>query len=146
MLFAPIHQGGDNWKLYKPEEDSDKAREVYHYKVGHIAKLDAGKVDENMNNTCSRGLHAGAWSYVSDFGSSDTQAIMLVVVDPEHIAAIPSDYDYQKIRVSQFYITGLLNKFTKNLYNSSTYGAITDKEFKEKLKQTVENKDEWEEE
>lgn len=65
------------------------------------------KVDSNPNNTCSSGLHVGAWEYVSD-----QSFIAKVIVNPEDVVSVPIDYKGMKLRCCEYYIHEVLDNPT----------------------------------
>jgi len=67
--------------------------------VGSVVKMDRSKVNPDANETCSYGLHVGAWGYVSSF-SGDT--IVEVLVNPKDVVAVPNDYNNSKMRVCEY--------------------------------------------
>lgn len=67
--------------------------------VGVTIEMDRSQVDDDPNNTCSYGLHVGAWDYVKGFSNG---VILEVEVNPEDVVTIPYDYDSQKMRVCKY--------------------------------------------
>lgn len=65
-------------------------------------------VDTNRNNHCSRGLHFCSRGYLSHYsdGGSSTKTV-IVKVNPRHVYAIPTDYQCQKGRASEYYVVGV---------------------------------------
>lgn len=68
--------------------------------VGAVVSMPRDKVDPDPNVTCSRGLHVAAHEYAKDFYSNGF--LMEVKVNPEHVVAVPTDYNQQKMRVCQY--------------------------------------------
>lgn len=52
------------------------------------------QVDDNRENHCSRGLHAGSLSYATGFGNR----VVVVKIDPADVVSVPSDCQCQKLR------------------------------------------------
>lgn len=67
--------------------------------VGNIVSVKRKAVDPNRNNTCSNGLHVGAWEYVSSFSGD---VILDVEVEPQDVVTVPPDYNNQKMRVCRY--------------------------------------------
>jgi len=67
--------------------------------VGSVVKMERSRVNPDANQTCSYGLHVGAWGYVSSF-SGDT--IVEVLVNPKDVVAVPNDYNNSKMRVCEY--------------------------------------------
>ena len=67
---------------------------------GKTVQVDRASVDDNPNNTCSKGLHVGAWEYVQGNGSHR----VLVEVDPADVVSVPTDYNGQKCRCCKYVV------------------------------------------
>lgn len=65
-------------------------------------------VDSDRNRTCSRGLHVCSKSYLPHYGSAinGSDRIVICRIDPRHVMAIPTDYNFAKMRVSQYMVIG----------------------------------------
>jgi hypothetical protein len=59
-------------------------------------------VDDDPNHTCSAGLHFCAYSYLSSYGSSGNDKVMLVKVNPADVVSIPTDYNNAKARCCRY--------------------------------------------
>lgn len=75
--------------------------------IGQVVKMDRKHCDDNPNNTCSSGLHFGAWEYVKDFGSG---RIVEVKVNPANVVSIPTDYNNMKGRCCEFEVIAECDK------------------------------------
>ena len=71
------------------------------YSVGNHPEMPRNEVDEDRNQTCSRGLHVCGWSYLPQFGGVSGDRIVIVKVNPADVVAVPSDYANAKMRVSK---------------------------------------------
>lgn len=67
--------------------------------VGSIPTMDREKVNSNPNEVCSHGLHVGAWGYVNNFSG---QVIIACKVNPKDVCAVPTDYQFQKMRTCRY--------------------------------------------
>lgn len=67
--------------------------------VGTTVSMPRAEVDPDRNNTCSSGLHVGAWEFVKSFTGD---VIVEVLVDPADVVAVPPDYKQQKMRVCRY--------------------------------------------
>ena len=65
--------------------------------VGDAPAMKRRKVDDNCNNGCGSGLHAGTFEYASGWAGSDGK-VVLVKIDPRDVVSIPTDCDFQKLR------------------------------------------------
>lgn len=78
------------------------------------------RIDTNRHNTCSHGLHFCARSYLSSYSSCSGNKIVVVKVNPRHVFAIPTDYDFAKGRASEYYVVG---ECTGNPYTDEAFLA-----------------------
>lgn len=99
-------------------------------KMGQAVTQPRETCDSNPNQTCSSGLHVGAWGYVGgDAFSSDgfgsarpgEKAVLQVLVDPRNIVAVPYDYNGQKMRVCEYYPLALVNGKQTQVFLKETY-------------------------
>lgn len=67
--------------------------------VGEEIEVMRRDVDDNRNNHCSFGLHVGSLDYARDFSRGK---LVVVKVNPKDVVSVPSDYNYQKCRVSAY--------------------------------------------
>lgn len=80
--------------------------------VGNIVEMPRYMVNDNKDQTCSQGLHVGAWGYVSSF-SGDT--ILKVLVDPADVVSVPSDYNDQKMRAAKYTVLSAVDRNRKDV-------------------------------
>lgn len=103
--------------LYKRVLGPEK--EYFDIHTGHTHKNTPGEtirmprnlVDDDPTSTCSHGLHVAAWEYAhKHFGSTlaTSDVIMEVLVDPEHVVSIPTDYNNAKMRVCEYTVLGIV--------------------------------------
>lgn len=70
--------------------------------VGAEPYMPRALVDDDRDRTCSRGLHFASYNYAaSSYGTRGNQLVR-VVVDPEDVVSIPSDYSGQKGRAYRY--------------------------------------------
>ena len=76
--------------------------------VGRVVSVPEQTVDTDRNRTCSSGLHFCSKSYLDSYGSYDPDhyRVVIVKINPEHIVAIPSDYDNAKGRTWRYEVVG----------------------------------------
>lgn len=78
-------------------------------------------------------------SYIKGFQNPGTTT-HLVFIDPMHIGAacdVRNGSD-GAIRVKQYFVFGTLDKVNRSIYHSSEYGKWTDDEYRQMLKEVVE--------
>ncbi len=85
---------------YVREDFKDCASGTFDNTPGKVVQMDRSGVDDNPNNTCSRGLHVGAWEYVKGQGARR----VLVEVDPADVVSVPTDYNGQKCRCCRYLV------------------------------------------
>ena len=86
-------------------------------RIGSVIETDESNVDSNPDVTCSRGLHVGSWNYVKN-----SATIAKVLVNPEDVVAIPTDYDGMKMRCKKYYIIDIQEG---NRLEESDFASIT---------------------
>jgi hypothetical protein len=72
--------------------------------IGNTLSMPREDVDDNPNNTCSQGLHVAAYQYANDFSAGH---LVEVEVNPEHVVAVPNDYNGQKMRVCEYTVKAI---------------------------------------
>jgi hypothetical protein len=81
--------------------------------VGQSLRVPREEVDDDPNQTCSRGLHICAWEYLGNFGDGD-DPVVEVEVDPEDVVAVPNDYNGTKMRVCAYVVVSQVNAPTND--------------------------------
>lgn len=69
--------------------------------VGKTVQVPRSQVDENMDKTCSYGLHTCSKNYLKHYPG---QKILKVLVDPADVVAIPRDYSDSKLRCCKYHV------------------------------------------
>ena len=69
--------------------------------VGEIIEVARLSVDDDPTHGCSHGLHIGSFDYANGFAGSEGK-LMLVEFDPKDAVSVPSDCEYQKLRVTKY--------------------------------------------
>lgn len=67
--------------------------------IGSVIEMPRSEVQFDPSVGCSRGLHAGVWSYASGFGNG---AVLEVRIDPRDVVSVPHDSSAQKVRVCRY--------------------------------------------
>lgn len=67
---------------------------------GNLVQMDRKDVMDDPSVACSHGLHAGTWGYASAFGPK----VVEVKINPKHVASVPNDCDFQKIRTEEYVV------------------------------------------
>ena len=66
--------------------------------VGDYLEVERSDVDDNRERGCSSGLHVGSFDYAKGFGN----LTKLVEFNPKDAVSVPSDCEYQKLRVCAY--------------------------------------------
>jgi hypothetical protein len=102
--------------------------------VGATIEVARRCVDDNKDNHCSFGLHVGSFDYASDWSGEDGK-LLLVEFDPCDAVSVPTDCNFQKLRVSKYNviadITDQKKELDKPVYeaNKPIYGSDDDANF-----------------
>lgn len=91
-------------------------------RVGQVLSIARRNVDDNPENGCSYGFHAGSLEYASTFGGGDRR-VVIVKINPEDVVSVPNDCEFQKLRTSKYEVvadyTGPLPKTYAESYDST---------------------------
>jgi len=99
--------------------------------VGATIEVARRCVDDNKDNHCSFGLHVGSFDYASDWSGEDGK-LLLVEFDPADAVSVPTDCNFQKLRVSKYNviadITDQKKELDKPVYeaNKPIYNEVSD--------------------
>lgn len=91
------------WKVVTPNF-KDKFTGTFDNSVGSTVSMARTKVTFDPTKTCSHGLHACAFGYLTSFSSSGDQ-VVLVEIDVRDIVSVPVDYDGKKIRCCKYVVS-----------------------------------------
>ena len=91
-------------------------------RVGQILTIARRSVDDNPENGCSYGFHAGSLEYASSFGGGNRR-VVIVKISPEDVVSVPNDCEFQKLRTAKYEVvanyTGPLPKTYAESYDST---------------------------
>ena len=96
--------------------------------VGSTIEVARRCVDDNKDNHCSFGLHVGSYDYANSW-AGESGRLLLVEFDPQDAVSVPTDCDFQKLRVSKYKvisdITGTRKELDTPVYeaNKPIYGS-----------------------
>ena len=88
--FASWHLAPDGSKVYN--------------RPGETVSMERTEVDDNRQETCSRGLHFCSWQYLPSFYCGQGEKVVVVKVAPEDVVAIPYDYNNSKGRTWRYVV------------------------------------------
>jgi hypothetical protein len=89
--------------------------------VGATIEVARRCVDDNKDNHCSFGLHVGSFDYADGWAGSDGR-LLLVEFDPSDAVSVPTDCQFQKLRVSKYKVISDITDTRKEL-NTPVYEA-----------------------
>ena len=89
--------------------------------VGATIEVARRCVDDNKDNHCSFGLHVGSFDYASNWSGEDGK-LLLVEFDPADAVSVPTDCNFQKLRVSKYNVIADITDQKKEL-NRPVYEA-----------------------
>ena len=70
--------------------------------LGVPVKMERKDCDSDPAQDCSYGLHCGATAYVERFANRGESVILVCLVNPAHVVAVPQ-YDHSKMRVAEYF-------------------------------------------
>lgn len=96
-----IDEDGDPASINKGPGFIDGVYQNGHLKnrVGSVVEVSRDYVDANHRVGCSRGLHAGTYSYAKGFSQG---MLLRVEIDPMDVVSVPKDCAWQKIRCCRY--------------------------------------------
>lgn len=87
---------------------------------GTVVEMPRNEVNEDPNQTCSRGLHCSNFKYASEHFGTSTDTMLEVEVDPADVVAIPVDYNQAKMRVCKYKVLGVVDKESSVVLRDTT--------------------------
>lgn len=121
----PITDDGD-FLVYKAirKDWTDIYTGTIDNSVGKVVQVPRNKVDEDMDKTCSHGLHVCSWEYLPHFAHRYGRVI-ICKVNPADVVAIPRDYNNTKMRVCRYEVVSeYLDYYTKDPHNLLASKAV----------------------
>ena len=132
-LFEPAIMG-DGGDPFYCEGPNGYSKPGHFIKVGCVHRLASwDQVNTNDYQSCVPGLHFGGLEYINRISGE----IHNIFVDPMHIGAVPDD-STGAIRCLQYFVHSSLAGVNGSIYHSSTYAAMTDKQWDDARKEAVE--------
>ena len=89
--------------------------------VGSTIEVARRCVDDNKDNHCSFGLHVGSYDYANSWAGENGR-LLVVEFDPEDAVSVPTDCNFQKLRVSKYRVVSDISDTRKEL-NKPVYEA-----------------------
>ena len=94
--------------------------------IGQTVECVRNQVDDNKDNTCSRGIHAGSLEYATNFGRGGR--VVIVEINPKDVVSIPSDCEGQKLRTCKYKVVGIYEGALDSTFNNKYHVPAKDDE------------------
>ncbi len=91
--------------------------------VGETIECPRNQVDDNKDQTCSYGLHAGSLEYARGFSHGK---LVIVEINPADVISIPTDCDGQKLRTCKYRVIGEFKDALDSTYIKTSSQDVTD--------------------
>jgi hypothetical protein len=102
----PVDPDGDFYAYKAVGADwLDKHSGTIRNEVGDVVEVLRNQVDDDPNNSCSHGLHAGSLQYVNSF-AGDGDRIILVKINPKDVVSVPA-HDVSKLRCCRYEVSAI---------------------------------------
>ena len=107
--------------------ETNERHQIYNG-IGETIEVQRRCVDDNKDNHCSHGLHIGSFDYASSWSGTEGR-LLLVEFDPQDAVSVPTDCNFQKLRVSKYKVvadlTDCKQELNKVVYqpNKPIYGS-----------------------
>jgi len=89
--------------------------------VGETIEVARRCVDDNRDNHCSYGLHVGSYDYANGW-AGESGRLLVVEFDPADAVSVPTDCNFQKLRVSKYKVIEDITDHRKEM-NKPVYEA-----------------------
>lgn len=114
------------WKIVGPNFESlySARREDlpnFDNSPGKVVEVARNQVDEDIDRTCSYGLHFCSSAYLPRYGTSAGNKIVMVKINPRDVVAFPRDYNTAKGRACRYEVVREITRETApNIFDGST--------------------------
>jgi hypothetical protein len=95
--------------------------------VGATIEVQRSSVDDNKGNHCSHGLHVGSFDYADGWAGHNGR-LLLVEFDPEDAVSVPTDCNFQKLRVCKYKVVADITESRHELGSSVYSPKVNDDE------------------
>lgn len=104
-LFNNLDEHSNKGTLY-----TDKYSGTMDIRLGTPVRQDRSTCNHDKSVECSNGLHVGSVKYLENNSFVSTEdTVLLVLVNPQHVVAVPK-YDNSKMRVCEYFPIAYLNR------------------------------------
>lgn len=85
----------------------DSHTHTFDNSVGLTVVMDRKDVVEDKHTSCAPGLHVASWEYAQSFSGT---VLIEVLVNPENVVSVPSDYKQQKMRCCEYTVIDIISE------------------------------------
>uniref|UniRef100_A0A6M3KUF6 Uncharacterized protein n=1 Tax=viral metagenome TaxID=1070528 RepID=A0A6M3KUF6_9ZZZZ len=120
------------------EDYLDKFSGKYDNHPGAVMEMSRNQVDDNLNHACSHGFHVGALGYSGPDGwyYREGDRVIIVKVNPKDVVCVPTDSNFQKVRVCRYEVVGdFQGELNRARYSGKVGGDYSSK--KEEVKPRI---------
>ena len=137
--FLPITNNG-NFLAYKALRSNytDVHSGKFDNSVGNVLEMPRNKVDDNKENGCSYGFHAGTLEYARGFRPMNGK-LVLVEINPADVVSIPLDCECQKLRTCKYMVVQEYEVPLEDLTYESRYTTDYDDDVDREWEDTYES-------
>jgi len=82
--------------------------------IGQVTSIAREQCDQANENTCSSGLHFCSHAYLPHYYNGEGR-VLILKINPAHITAIPTDYNFAKGRTCSYEVIGELDGEARQL-------------------------------
>lgn len=102
---------------------------------GNVIEFPRSEVDDNRNNGCSVGLHAGSHEYANGFSRG---ALVLVEINPRDVVSVPTDSNNAKLRTCRYVVRSTVEKqLSGGFYNDDLTEDAVDSQREDFIEELV---------
>ena len=98
--------------------------------VGEHIEVQRNCVDDDRNNHCSFGIHAGSWDYARGWSRGK---MVVVKINPKDVVSVPSDCNCQKLRCCAYTVVSEVQGEILAPATDNDGEALEDQSFKEEV-------------
>jgi len=95
--------------------------------VGATIEVQRSSVDDNKDHHCSHGLHVGSFDYADGWAGQGGR-LLLVEFDPQDAVSVPTDCNFQKLRVCKYKVVADITESRSELASSVYQSNVVDDE------------------
>jgi hypothetical protein len=117
------------WKIVGPNFESIYSMNrsdlpQFDNSPGKVVEVERNQVDEDIDRTCSYGLHFCSCNYLPSYGNSVGNRVVMVKVNPRDVVAFPRDYNTAKGRACRYEVVREFTRETAPAVMKASPGVI----------------------